>query len=139
MILISMNFLSRIFENMGAPPLRYQPISQKQDEDDTTPPEAGNPVLSQDRQTLRMKVIGLGFCFGILISTFLILFAISLILSGIIEHIPPISEPGQNSRLNTVASSSCGLQKSGTFTCGNSSDEARGLGCHWDIVSFLGH
>jgi hypothetical protein len=93
------------------------------------------PRYRKNRRTLRLKIIGLSLCLGSLILVFLVLATFGIILHSFITHIYPAGESCSNSLLNPVPNQVSNLQKPGTFTCGTTGDEARALGCQWDILT----
>jgi hypothetical protein len=82
---------------------------------------------------LRLKIIGLGLCVCSLVLTFLLLVVFGLIVRSIVTHVQP--NTACQSVPETPSSSPAGLIKPGTFTCGSTAEEARALGCKWDIMT----
>ncbi|KUJ12459.1 uncharacterized protein LY89DRAFT_208026 [Mollisia scopiformis] len=134
----NMALFTKAAETMGALPQKYEPLTGQQD-DEATQQDSLVFNFPRDRRTLRLKIIGLGFCLGILVATFLILIVVGLILSSVVTHIYPAAEshcaPGTEA-VADLGHTAFGLQKTGPFTCGENADEARALGCIWDVMNF---
>jgi hypothetical protein len=140
-IAVLMNPFFEIAAAMVASPPKYEPLKEQQqlprieEEDDGIEQDSLMPRFRKDHRTLRPKIIGLSLCLGSLILVFLILVTFGIILHSIITHIYPAGESCSNSSLNPVLNQVSNLQKPGTFTCGTTADEARALGCQWDIMT----
>jgi hypothetical protein len=131
-----MAFFTDVVEIMGAFRPKYEPLNGQQD-DEPKQHDSQIPNSHRDRRTLRLKIIALGFCLGILVATFLILVVIGLILNSFVTHICPTAESHWTPTTDAAVNPSFSLRKTGTSTCGRDADEARALGCIWDIVGFF--
>ena len=83
-----MALFTNVVEMMGALPPKYEPLNSQQD-DEATQQDSLIPNFPRDGRTLRLKIIRLGFCLGVLVATFLIQVVVGLILNSIVMHIYP--------------------------------------------------
>ena len=126
---------------MAASPPKYkylqeqQPLSWVEGEDDGTQQDSLIPRFCKDHRILRLTIIGLSLCLGSLILIFLILVTLGIIQYSIITNIYATGKFCGDSSLNPVPNQVSNLQKPDTFTCGTTADEARALGCQWDIMT----
>lgn len=119
---------------MGAFPPKYEPLSEAHDDDESTTQEILLSSFRRHQNSLRLRIIGLGFCLGILAFTFLILAAFGVILHTIVARTARVTASAIDSPDEVQQGQQYGLRKTGTFTCGPTADDARAKGCKWDVV-----
>ncbi|GAB7355661.1 hypothetical protein MBLNU459_g6372t2 [Dothideomycetes sp. NU459] len=110
------------------------PFIEKEDSDMRENQDKGDTKECYNLPPLKTLLLGLILAILLFTSLALVIFGTTLYTAVNQFHQAP-SEFKPHSMGNEIASQGPALHKPGSFICGTTADEARALGCKWDIMT----